>query len=89
MLLPGTSPSISQAAQRFREKKMRIFRVRGEVVDLIAIGASSCLVQEFLRRRQRHATATRSSGARRRQAAMARSWCKLQKIRQKLDWKNS
>ena len=34
---------------------MRIFRVRGEVVDLIAIGASSCLVQEFLRRRQRRA----------------------------------
>ena len=34
---------------------MRIFRVRGEVVDLIAIGASSCLVQEFLRRRKRHA----------------------------------
>ena len=55
MLLPGTSPSISQAAQRFREKKMRIFRVRREVVDLIAIGASSCLVQEFLRRRQRRA----------------------------------
>ena len=34
---------------------MRIFRVRGEVVDLITIGASSCLVQEFLRRRKRHA----------------------------------
>ena len=57
---------------------MRIFRVRGEVVDLIAIGASSCLVQEFLRRRKRHATAVRSSSARWRQAVMARSWYKSQ-----------
>ena len=88
MLLPGTSPSISQAAQRFREKKMRIFRVRREVVDLIAIGASSCLVQEFLRRRKRRATAARSSAAWR-WAAAAHSLDKLQKIRQKLDSENS
>ena len=83
MLLPGTSPSISQAAQRFREKKMRIFRVRREVVDLIAIGASSCLVQEFLWRRKRRATAAW------RWAAAAHSLDKLQKTRQKLYSENS
>ena len=66
---------------------MRIFRVRGEVVDLIAIGASSCLVQEFLRRRQRRATAAPSSGARWRQAAMARSWYKLLKNPPKITFK--